>query len=415
MKILWVKAGPFLPLDTGGKIRTWHILRELAKLNEVTALCYFPTSLAASQDGIEHNLDRLIAMRYPAPAKYSLAYSLDYLGRLFSPAPYSVRKNLRSEVRRRIQFLLEGERFDVLVCDFLSSSLNMPARSGCLQVLFAHNVETMIWKRHFEVEQNPLRRLVVGVEYWKMKRFEPRWARKFDHILTVSSVDRDVFTRFLPPERVSVLPTGVDLDYFRLVGGTEIDGQLVFTGSMDWLPNDDGIQYFAREILPRILRNRPEATLKVVGRDPTRQLQRLAQVNPRVILTGRVRDIRPHLAEAAVYVVPLRVGGGTRLKIYEAMAMGKAVVSTRLGAEGLPVKDGEHLVLADEPEQFAKAVIRLLGDPNLRRQLGDTARQFVESQCGWPTVAKSCHDILQQLVESQGPARSVIGWFSARC
>lgn len=399
MKILWIKAGPFLPLDTGGKIRTWNTLCELAKLDEVTALCYVPSSVADCQGGIEHSFSALIALRYPAPVKFSLAYSADYLLRLLSSAPYSVRKNVTSSVRRKVRELLETERFDLAICDFLSSSLNVPAKSSCPQVLFAHNVETMIWKRHFEVERNPLWKLVAGIEYAKMKRFEAKLARRFDHILTVSEVDRDVFQRFVPPERISVLPTGVDLEYFRPAPVFETDGLVIFVGSMDWRPNEDAILYFAREIFPEIARAYPQAKLRVVGRDPTSQIQRLTQFNSRVEVTGRVPDTRPHMAAAAVHVVPLRIGGGTRLKIYEAMAMGKAVVSTQVGAEGLPVKDGEHLLLADSPEKFSSAVIRLLGNPGLRFRLGQAAREFVKSRYGWPNVAKTCHDILADVAE----------------
>ncbi len=402
MKILWVRAGPFFPLDTGGRIRTWNILNQLGKLEEVTALFYSLSSLAVSQDGVEHSLAELIAMRYPGPAqKFTLAYSLDYLRKLLSPAPYSVRKFVASAVRHRVRELLRPGRFDVAVCDFLSSSLNMPARSTCPQVLFAHNVETVIWERHFRVERNPLRKLVMGLEYWKMRRFEFERAGRFDHVMTVSDADRKSFARFIPPERVSVLPTGVDLGYFQPAALRETDDQLVFTGSMDWLPNEDGIVWFAREVLPLVRRARPKTALKVVGRDPTSQVQRLARETPAIELTGRVPDVRPHLASAAVYVVPLRVGGGTRLKIYEAMAMGKAVISTHVGAEGLPVKHEEHLLLADEPEEFARAVVRLLEDAALRRRLGQAAREFVASRYGWPAVAKTCREILARVAESR--------------
>lgn len=400
MKILWVRAGPFFPLDTGGRIRTWNILRELGKLDEVTAFFYMPSFLAVFPHGIQHTLAEIITLPYSAPRKYSLAYTLDYISCLASPAPYSVRKNVTARVRGTIRDLLASRRFDVSLCDFLSSTLNMPQRAGCPQVLFAHNVEAMIWRRHFQVETHPLRKLVTGVEYWKMRRFEARQAGRFDHLITVSEVDRDWFARFLPRESISVLPTGVDLDYFRPGEASETDARLLFTGSLDWLPNEDAIFYFAEQILPEILRVRPDTCLQLVGRDPTARLLRLARENPRIELTGPVRDVRPHMAAASVYVVPLRIGGGTRLKIFEALAMGKAVVSTRIGAEGLPVEHREHLLLADDPRDFARCVLELLNEPALCRRLGEAGRRLVESRYSWRVVARICHEILEQVASA---------------
>jgi glycosyltransferase involved in cell wall biosynthesis len=192
-----------------------------------------------------------------------------------------------------------------------------------------------------------------------------------------------------------MLPTGVDLDYFRPQAVPEDPLKLVFTGSMDWLANEDAILFFAEKILPLILRAAPEVTLTVAGRNPTERLRLLSQANPRIQLTGTVVDVRPYIAEAAVYVLPLRVGGGTRLKIFEAMAMGKAIVSTPVGAEGLPVTPGEDLLIENGPEHFAAAVVRLLGQASLRRQLGEAGRRLVESRYGWPEVGRIFHRILE--------------------
>jgi glycosyltransferase involved in cell wall biosynthesis len=156
---------------------------------------------------------------------------------------------------------------------------------------------------------------------------------------------------------------------------------------MDWLPNEDAIVFFADEILPRIVARVPDVTLAVVGRNPSPRLRRHVEGRPAIRITGRVDDIRPHVERAAVYVVPLRIGGGTRIKLYEAMAMGKPIVSTTVGAEGLPVRDGENVVLADTPDAFAAAVVRLLRDGDGRERLGQAARNFVEAHCSWPAAA----------------------------
>jgi glycosyltransferase involved in cell wall biosynthesis len=175
---------------------------------------------------------------------------------------------------------------------------------------------------------------------------------------------------------------------------------------MDWLPNEDGMLHFAREIFPLIRREEPRATLSVIGRSPTPAVRRLAE-DPAIDVTGRVEDVRPHVAAGAVYVVPLRIGGGTRLKIFEAMAMAKAVVSTAVGAEGLPVTGGEHLLLADEPRGFARAVVRLLRDLDRRRAIEQAARQLVVSQYDWSVVAGDLESALTRFAAAaREPARA---------
>src|ERR1041385_1476993 len=212
-------------------------------------------------------------------------------------------------------------------------------------------------------------------------------ARMADHVLAVSQTDRDFFAAQLPPEKLTIIPTGVDVEYFQ-PQGKPVENTLVFTGSMDWLPNEDGIFYFMQEILPKIRQEIPEVTLTVVGRKPSARMLALAAERPvEIRLTGWVDDIRPFLAEGAVCIVPLRIGSGTRLKIFEAMAMGKAVVSTTIGAEGLPVRNEEDLLLADSPEAFARNVVMLLRDDQTRERLGSAARELVQSKYSWASVA----------------------------
>jgi polysaccharide biosynthesis protein PslH len=399
MKILWVKAGPLVPLTAGGRIRTWNILKNLRKLDEVTLLTYSPSYLGTYQNGIEKGVARLISLEYPAPPKYSLQYHLDYARRMFALAPFTVHKTGIPSVRRDIEELLERERFDMVICDFLSATLSVPKKTPCPLVLFAHNVETMIWKRNYEVARTVIRKVTTGIEYWKMQRFESNPPRKFDHILTVSEADRRFFSNVVPAERVSVLPTGVDLDYFQPSAAKPASKKLVFSGSMDWMANEDAILYFSEEILPLISSEVPEIKLTVAGRDPTEPLQQLSKKDARIELTGAVPDIRPYIADGEVYIVPLRVGGGTRLKIFEAMAMGKPVVSTTVGAEGLPVEHGKHLLLADRPEEFAQAVVGLLSDEVCRKRIGDAGRRLVVERYGNEAVARICHDIFERIVQ----------------
>jgi glycosyltransferase involved in cell wall biosynthesis len=192
------------------------------------------------------------------------------------------------------------------------------------------------------------------------------------------------------------VPTGVDTEFFRSTGEVQRDPHnLVFTGSMDWLPNEDAIRYFTEKIMPQVKRTVPDVTLTVVGRNPFPGLVELSKRDPSIIVTGRVDDVRPYMERATAYVVPLRIGGGTRLKIYEAMAMKKPIISTTIGAEGLPLRDGEHLLLADTAEAFAQSIVRVLSDETLARRLGQQAASEVREKFGWSTVARSFAEICE--------------------
>jgi glycosyltransferase involved in cell wall biosynthesis len=221
---------------------------------------------------------------------------------------------------------------------------------------------------------------------------------------------------------MAVVSTGVDTHFFSPHATTESGAvhssaaesrHLVFTGSMDWLPNEDAVIFFCREVLPLIRAEEPDVTLSIVGRAPTPAVKRLADL-PGVHVAGRVDDVRPYIGDAAVYIVPLRIGGGTRLKIFEAMAMGKAVVSTTVGAEGLPVVGDEHVVLADEPQSFSRAVVRLLRDIDGRRRLEAAARALVVERYDWSAVAGELKSALEEVATRTPRAASAIGVVGAR-
>jgi polysaccharide biosynthesis protein PslH len=317
----------------------------------------------------------------------------------FSSLPYNLTKYSLPVVRKKLRTLLQKEEYDVILCDFLAAAAAITWDLPCPKVLFTHNVEAIVWRRHFEVARNPLWKSVSWLEWKRMAGAERKYLQKADHVLAVSQNDRDVFSKYLDPQKVTVTQTGVDIEFFQPNDEKEIPNSLVFTGSMDWLPNEDGAFYFANEIFPLIQQQIPDATLCIVGRHPSSRLQNLASRLPNLQLTGWVEDVRPYVARSAVCIVPLRIGGGTRLKIYEAMSVGKAVVSTSIGAEGLPVKSGAHLLLADEPSTFAASTLRLLGDPALRAELGQAARRLVEQNYSWTTVSGGFAQVLEYAVQ----------------
>lgn len=403
MKILWVKAGGLVPPDTGGKIRSYNILRELARQHSVTFFSFYAAHNKDLHPGLKRMFDRVVCVPLALPEPRSLAEIRDYTIRFLSRKPYNITKYCRSEVRLRLRALLKKETYDAIVCDFMIAAGVIPWGWPTPKVLFTHNVEAAIWRRHYEVATNPVWKATSWWEWRKMQAAERKYLHLADKVLTVSETDRDAFAPFVDAGRLAVIPTGVDVDYFRPQPTKENANSLVFTGSMDWLPNEDAILYFVDAILPLIKQQCPDVSLEVVGRSPSPKLQALTEREKSLHLTGRVDDIRPFVARAAVCIVPLRIGGGTRLKIFEAMAMSKAVVSTSVGAEGLPVRSGENILLTDTPNDFAQAVLSLLRDANQRQRLGASARALVEKNYSWRKIAESFASVLTEVISSHRP------------
>lgn len=412
MKILWVKAGGLIPPDTGGKIRSYNILRELARKHSVTLFSFYAAHENDQHDSLSNIFDRVVTVPLPMPAPKSSAEFLQYLQYAFSFESYSLMKFSRPSVRMALRTLLSENRFDVILCDFLFAAPPIPWDFPCPKIVFTHNVEAMIWKRHYEVARNPLWKALSWREWRTMERAERAYLKRADHVLAVSEADANIFSGFLDRSKITVIPTGVDTEFFQPQPGAPVPNSLVFTGSMDWLPNEDGIFYFAEQILPRIRKQIPDVKLWVVGRKPSRRLQDLSQTQPNLNITGWVEDVRPYLAQGAVCIVPLRIGGGTRLKIFEAMAMEKAVISTTVGAEGLPVQNCENIIIADGEQEFAQACIELLGNPKVRNGIGATARQLVCARYGWPKIAEAFSEVLLR-VAAPGSVRDDAHAFSS--
>ena len=271
----------------------------------------------------------------------------------------------------------------------------MPDGLPCRTVLFQHNVEAAIWKRHADVRSNPLARAYFREQWRRMERFERDECRRFDGVIAVSRADAEAIEREYCVTNVGDVPTGVDVDFFRPAGRAPREPHnLVFTGSMDWLPNEEGITWFVDDVLPRIHERLPDVTLTIVGRNPPPRIQQLASRDARLRVTGSVPDVRPFIESGSVFVVPLRVGGGTRLKMYEALAMERPLVSTTIGAEGLPLEDGTHVLIADDAAAFAGAVLSLLDDPGRADRMGQVSAAYIRAQFGWDAAADAFANLI---------------------
>ena len=392
MKILWVKAGKLWPVDTGGKIRSFNILRHLGRKHQVTTLSYY----GGDRDtGYESDIARELPGAqtiYTAAPESTAAQSVDYILRLPAAAPYAVKKFTHPKVQREVKRRLSDGSADVAVCDFLSASLNFPDSSPTPVLLFQHNVETMLWRRMATTEKSSLRKLSYKIEARKMAAYETRTLRRFRHIIAVSDHDRNAMLSMAPGCEIRVVPTGVDTERYQAAPSASGNPPfIVFTGSMDWEPNIDAVEYFCNEIFPTVLAAFPAARFQIVGRNPHARVRKLASTS--VEVTGTVPSVAEYLRNATVVIVPLRIGGGTRLKIFEAMAMRKALVSTSIGAEGLDVTSGKDCLLADDAGSFASAILTVLGDPVLRCTYEENAAALA-ARFDWSQIAVRFADAL---------------------
>jgi glycosyltransferase involved in cell wall biosynthesis len=389
------------PADTGGKIRTLNIFARLAERAEVHVVSLADRGKDAAAIG---EMRRVFASFTPvfwkeAP-KFSPAFYAEFLASRLSRFPYFLAKYCVPGFREAAESQFARQSCDLMVCDFLQSAvalLDSPVRP---RVIFEHNVEYLIRKQHWVSETNLLRKRLLRAEWEKARAIEARVCQSFDHVLAVSEQDQQTFAQEFGIAHATALPTGVNIEYFRPQHVQPRPGNVVFVGSMDWYPNQDGIAWFVREVYPHILREVGNASLTVVGRNPSPRLRELQANEPSVEVTGTVSDVRPYLAHAEVVIVPLRIGGGTRLKIFEAMAMARAVVSTSLGAQGLPVVPGREILLEDTPEGFARAVVALLNDPQRREAIGQAASETVQQDCTWQAVAAKMEAILQRVAST---------------
>lgn len=402
MKILWVKTDFLHPTTRGGQIRTLEMLRRLHRWHEIHYACFDDPR---TPEGLRRSTE-YATRSYPVPLrvvpKRSPRFALQLAAGLFSPLPVAGMRYRSEAMRDTLAGLVAREHFDAKVCDFLMPSVNIDRMNSW--VLFQHNVETNIWERHAESGAAPPHRAYFRMQARKMFAWERSVCREAAHVVAVSGVDEQTMRERFGVDRISSVPTGVDVEYFERPAAPAREYDLVFIGSMDWMPNIDGIHWFFEEILPRIREAKPACRVAIVGRTPPPSIAALAK-DPLVTVTGTVPDVRPYLWQSALSVVPLRVGGGTRLKIFEAAAAGTAVVSTPIGAEGLPLVHRETIGIAETPEAFAAECIELLENEEARNAMARRALNLVRAKFSWEQVAREFEAALEQAA-ARAPQRA---------
>lgn len=406
MKVLVLDEEFPYPTNNGKRTRSFNLYRRLAPQFQIRYAGYGEDDSAAAKAlraaGIE-------PMSIPAriPPKQGPAFYLRLLANLTSPLPYIVTSHYSQLYRDAVRASLAEFRPDLVLCEWTPYAIYVEKLRSVKKLVSTHNVEADIWQRYYENETNRLRRWYIHEQWRKVERFERAALSWVDGAMAVSELDCARLAQECPELRMTVIPNGVDLDYFHSLPQPAQRRHLVFTGSMDWRPNQDAARYFTREILPLLKWARPDLECTFVGRNPPADIQRLAEM-PGVHITGTVDDVRPYVERAAVYVVPLRIGGGSRLKILEALAMERAVVSTTIGAEGLDVVDDRHVLLADDPQSFAESVLRILNKPERGKELATEGRRLVEQRYGWDALAERLGSFIRE-VAGEGASAGSLG------
>jgi polysaccharide biosynthesis protein PslH len=396
MRLLFLSTAFPLPANNGYKLRNWAFLKALAAEGHAVALVAF--SDPHEGEDADGEVARVCSDVEAIPfTPSSLSASTDYWGRfrsLLSREPYGVRRFRSGAMRERIARHLGAGRVDGIVCDIFAVP-NIPSTTVPI-ILNNHNVEHLILRRYLKHERHPLKWSYAWLEALKLRRLERDVCRGAALGMACSEPDRQVLQSLAPTLRTVVLPNVVDADAYSPAGGGD-PLTVVFQGGMDWYPNRDAVTYFVSHIFPGLQRLVPGVRFVVAGRNPSPELLRRFAGTAGVGFTGTLPDIRGEIAKAAVCVVPLRIGSGTRLKIIEAAAMEKAIVSTPLGAEGLEFVDGEEILIADGHVAFMQAVADLLGDDARRRAMGAAARRRVEAQYDGRALQRAVRAALETL------------------
>ena len=384
------------PPHQGTTMRNFNLIAGLARRHEVHLLAFGDPveSQGTPLDGLCHSIQVV------PPPERSMAQRLT--GLLFSRLPDMAQRLPSAEFQERLAATVKREQPDIVEVEGIELAQYLfqvaDGRGGARSPLLVyddHNAEYVLQQRAFETDARQPKRWIPAsysfVQWKRLQGYERRACEAADRVVAVSETDAGVLRRLVPGLEPAVVPNGVDMAFCAEAvaplakGAGPGEGDLVFTAKMDFRPNVDAVQWFAQGILPLVRREAPETRFWVVGKDPHPRLAPMAE-DPAIVITGWVEDVRPYIAGAGVYVIPLRMGGGTRLKVLEAMAMGKAIVSTTVGSEGFDVVSDRELVMADTPSEFAAAVLALLRDPERRQRLGQVAQDFAGSGYDWPIV-----------------------------
>ena len=405
MRILMIANYLPYPQVTGGRIRVYNLLRRIALRHEVSLAALLESPDDA--EGVPHLRQlcaRVETASFPAHQRSRLAKAPGMLRYALQRKPPDLMLLHSEELARKIRQLFATTPYDIVqiesVMGLYLDELPRPKNYKSLQMF--QNISSHQLDRIWRVERQGYRRLRYWINSTSMRYWEPRYAEKFDRCTTVSEADQQLLLRANPRLRIDVIPNGVDTETYRPLPlpSASAPPSLMFIGSLSYAPCADAVLYFCDEILPLVRQALDRTELRIVGRDPPPEVLKLSGRGVQV--TGRVGNVVPYYQSSTVCVVPLRAGGGTRLKILEAMALGRPVVTTSVGCEGLEVVHGQHCLVADTPEQFAKSTVRLLTDRPFAQYICGNARKLVETRYGWDQIADRLVAVYEHMLAEPG-------------
>ncbi len=405
MRVLFVSHFIPHPPTGGASLRNFNIVKELSRNNSVHLVTFtqrdrHPTRerIEKSREVLKEFCEEITIIDVPSDGSSLRWYSLLGLN-MFSREPYSAWRFWSAMMAQAIEDQIARHTFDIVHVDTIALAGYLKNLNGLPAVLNHHNVESTLLLRRAATEKNPATRAYIGLQGRKLRRAEQRALSAFDGNISVSDLDGQELSELNPKATICVVPNGTDTEFFKPIDGVDEDLSLVFAGSMAWYPNGDAMILFGEKIWPLIKRELPDIQMNLIGSRAPAEVVKLGQVDSQFKVLGFVDDVRPTIARAAVYVVPIRVGGGTRLKILDAMAMGKAIVSHPIGAEGLDVTDGKDIVIAEEPELFAKRVVELVRDVKSRQLISAQARKSVVEKYSWSTIIPKMEQFYQEIAK----------------
>jgi glycosyltransferase involved in cell wall biosynthesis len=396
---------PYPPLS-GKRIRTLSLTQRLACRHRLTYVAHRNTDPEEARLAADYFAGlgiRTVVVDRVVPPRSGPSFYARLAGNLFSPLPYSVATHTSREMCAALAQLAASEAIDLWHCEWTPYVNALGALPG-RRVVMAHNVESVIWQRYYETERNPLKRWYIGHQWRKFQRFERNALSAVDLTIAVSEVDAERFRSDMGVRRLGIVDNGVDTNWFRPTGTFREPATLLFLGSLEWRPNLDGVTQLLQHIFPAVRRREPEARLLLVGRNPPESLRSVVAATPGVELHGNVPDVRPFLARSGMMVVPLRIGGGSRLKILESLASETPVVSTRVGAEGLNLEAGRHLTVVEDVSQMADAVIEAIRDPLTAREQAERGRRRVSRLYEWNALADHLEQLWMHTVDRSLPS-----------
>jgi polysaccharide biosynthesis protein PslH len=404
MNLLWISQNIPYPPKTGVLQRNYNLLREASKLANVYLLAVFKRDILPGEYNLEearHELGKLCrrieVVHLPIESSPALLY-WKAISSLFTKDPLSVNWVKSGVMRKKLIELMDSNKIDLVHFDTISLATYRQYVGNTPKILNHHNIESHLLKRRTQFEKNPLKRLFYALEGEKLEQYERIACAEFDTNFTVSELDKQRLLELVPGSRGDVIANGVDIEYFKPSTQTVRPGNILMASGMNWFPNRDAVLYMCNEIWPLLTKHMADMSWTVVGASPPQQILDLAKTDKRVTVTGFVNDVRPHLAEAEIYLCPMRDGGGTRVKILDALAMGKAIVATTMGCEGIHVTPEKNVLIANTPDEFVKQIRRLHDNPDLRRSLGQEARKLAVENYSWPVIGRNLSTVYQRIL-----------------